>query len=210
MRPPGGQVARGDGGAGEDGARLVAHDPRERAGRRLGEGRGGGQDQGRRDGERTRARRSMSPPSLPRAGAPGHFERLFERGIWGMVQRGRPSSKRFHGRAASRLGCRQPNGDEEHAAPYRADQVGSFLRPPDLLEAPATPAAADPERLRAARRPPHPARPRPPEGARLRGLHRRRAAPPELHERLHGCRRGLRPGRRGGALLAGGRRQARR
>ena len=32
--------------------------------------------------------------------------------------------------------------------PYRADQVGSFLRPPELLEARRT-AAADPERLRA-------------------------------------------------------------
>src|SRR5712691_8948363 len=32
-------------------------------------------------------------------------------------------------------------------APYRADHVGSFLRPPDLLEARA--AATDPERLQA-------------------------------------------------------------
>ena len=33
-------------------------------------------------------------------------------------------------------------------APFRADQVGSFLRPPDLLEARRA-AAGDPERLRA-------------------------------------------------------------
>ena len=94
-------------------------------------------------------------------------------------------------------------------ARYRADQVGSFLRPPDLLEArargrrrPGAPAGAG--------GPAHPARPRPAEGARLRGLHRRRAAPAELHERLHGRRRGLRHGRRGGALLAGRAGQGRR
>src|SRR3990172_3300195 len=34
------------------------------------------------------------------------------------------------------------------SAPYRADQVGSFLRPPELLEARRA-AAPDPERLRA-------------------------------------------------------------
>ena len=43
----------------------------------------------------------------------------------------------------------EKKGDEEMTAPYRADQVGSLLRPAELLDARRN-ASANPERLRAA------------------------------------------------------------
>ena len=66
---------------------------------------------------------------------------------------------------------------------YRADHVGSLLRPREVLDA-----RNDPRRH--ARTAPrnrghaHSARPRAAEGSRLQDLHRRRAAPRRIHERL--------------------------
>jgi len=69
------------------------------------------------------------------------------------------------------------------ANPFRADQIGSLLRPPDLLQ--ARQSGANAERPARARGPAHPARLRQTKRTRLRHLYRWRTPPPQFHERLH-------------------------
>ena len=94
-------------------------------------------------------------------------------------------------------------------AAYRADHVGSFLRPADLLEARRNAAADGEARLRAIEDQPYPARPRQAKRNGLRYFHRRRIAPPQFHERFHRRGRRLRSGRRRRAHLEGRRKRSR-
>ena len=89
-------------------------------------------------------------------------------------------------------------------AAYRADHVGSFLRPPELLEARK---AGDAARLREIEDAAILARAGQAEGTRFRYLHRRGIPPKQLHGRFHRRRRRIRFRRRFAAQLEHGERR---
>ena len=74
---------------------------------------------------------------------------------------------------------------------YRADQVGSLLRPQEVLDARKRSRHRRPSSC-ARSRTAHPARLERQKGSRLQDLHRRRAAPQRIHERLLRVGRGPR------------------
>ena len=85
------------------------------------------------------------------------------------------------------------------SSPYRADHVGSFLRPADCWKRAARKRPL--RNLQAIEDSPYSSRSQPPEGDWPRCFHRWRIAAHQLHERLHRCGGRLRFRRRGFAQL---------